>query len=313
MKLEPIERYDLCVKKILLVGTITNVARTLEKELEIVRNSLIGFAEVDIFLVESDSTDHTIALLELIQQKIENFKFASLGNLKVNIPYRIDRIRYCRNYYVQYIRSNYLTSRWDYVLVADLDGMCKDLNANAVISCFESMEWDALFANQPGGYYDITALRHQYWCPDDCMQELIWRKSLIPKRNFSRFNFVRNAKIVLDYDKARNLAVYKKMLVLDPTADWIPVESAFGGLGLYRTNCFMIHDYGEQGSTSENEHVTFHRALRKQNFRLYINPRLVNNHWNTYNLNRFFLIRQFRRVVWNQIGIMRSFKSNLNL
>ena len=300
------------MSRLLLVGTVTNVAHTLEKELKIVRNSLLGFTKVDIFLVESDSTDRTIDILEGLQQKIENFKFASLGKLRVTIPNRIDRIRYCRNYYVQYIRSNYQNFKWEYILVADLDGMCKGLNKNAVISCFETLQWDALFANQSGGYYDITALRHQYWSPDDCMQELIWRKSLIPNRKLSRFNILKNAKISLDYDKARNLAIYKKMLVLGSTINWIPVESAFGGLGLYRTHCFLHHDYGEIGVTSENEHVTFHRALRKQNHRLFINPRLINNHWNTYNLNRFFLIRQCRRIVWNQLRFVRLHKPNLD-
>ena len=43
-------------KKILLVGTVSNVAKTIEKELKIVLKALSIFDSVEVFLVESDGS-----------------------------------------------------------------------------------------------------------------------------------------------------------------------------------------------------------------------------------------------------------------
>jgi hypothetical protein len=48
-----------------------------------------------------------------------------------------------------------------------------------------------------------------------------------------------------------------------------PVWSCFGGLGIYRMQCFRAASY----SGDDCEHAAFHRTLRRQGFdRLYLNP-----------------------------------------
>jgi hypothetical protein len=50
---------------------------------------------------------------------------------------------------------------------------------------------------------------------------------------------------------------------------FVPVWSCFGGLGIYRTECFNVASY----EGDDCEHVTFHRTLRLRGFdRLYLNP-----------------------------------------
>lgn len=67
---------------ILLVGTVSNVANSIEKELKVVLKALSIFDSVQVHLIESDSTDHTIAKLESIKKLNSFFSYESLGTLK---------------------------------------------------------------------------------------------------------------------------------------------------------------------------------------------------------------------------------------
>lgn len=60
-------------------------------------------------------------------------------------------------------------------------------------------------------------------------------------------------------------------------AAWLPVRSAFGGMGIYRANVYASSRY----SGGDCEHVKFHRALVNRGFtRLFINPsQLVVYEW----------------------------------
>jgi orotidine-5'-phosphate decarboxylase len=74
-------------KKILLVGTVSNVAKTIEKELKVVLKALSVFNSIEVFLVESDSTDETVKILEKIALINSNVKFIALGKLKEKYPH----------------------------------------------------------------------------------------------------------------------------------------------------------------------------------------------------------------------------------
>jgi hypothetical protein len=52
----------------------------------------------------------------------------------------------------------------------------------------------------------------------------------------------------------------------------MPVESCFGGLGVYRMACMQACQYGG----SDCEHVVFHQRLRQAGYRrLYLNPNQI--------------------------------------
>ena len=66
--------------------------------------------------------------------------------------------------------------------------------------------------------------------------------------------------------------MYAKMIAIPADHDWIEVNSAFGGLAIYRKNLF--EDVAYEG-TSDNgeeicEHVPLHRSMRSKGARLYI-------------------------------------------
>jgi len=285
-------------KKILLVGTVSNIAKTIEKELKVVLKALSVFKSVQVFLVESDSTDETVKILEKIALKNRNFEFIALGTLKNKYPHRIARIAYCRNIYVKYIRDHNIISKWDYVAVADLDGMNFKLKKKGIQSCFKTnIDWDGVMANQRFGYYDLYALRAPGWVEGDCFEELeiVKKNSIPPKQSrYKLLNFFRNFR---HFDKLRNSVIYERMRVLPKKYGFIKVQSAFGGFAIYKSDIFLSNNYDNlREDKIISEQVTFHLNSMVSELKFFINPELINNSINVYNLNRFKVIRFFREL-----------------
>ena len=283
-------------KRILLVGTVSNVAKTIEKELRIVCKALSVFDYVKIYLVESDSTDNTVEILEKIKLANAYFDFTSLGILKEKLPHRIERIAYCRNYYVEYFRTNHQTSNFDYVAVADLDGMNFRINKRGIKSCFDSnIQWSGMMANQKFGYYDIYALRAPGWVESDCFNDLRKAKefSVPPKLSkWSLLNFLIQFKY---HDRFRKSYIYDKMKRIKFKNDLIKVDSAFGGFAIYKPEVFLRSFYGNSKSF-ESEHVDFHKNLENIENAFYINPKLINSGFNFYNTNKLLIVRFLREL-----------------
>ena len=283
---------------ILLVGTVSNVEKSFKYDLIKVLNALSNFKEISVFLVESDSTDQTSKLLSNFASQIPNFSFLSLGNLKPTIPDRIDRIRYCRNKYVSYIRNIPNSELPMYIAVADLDGMNKALSKKALVSCFNKNDWDVVLSNQKFGYYDIFALRHKEWQPNDCFTALEELKQKIPLKNSNKTNLIGKIKLNWAYDRARNKAIYSKMIRIKRNTPWIQVNSGFGGFAMYKSQLFLQHDYSANSAlTKESEHVALHNKIVSSGGKIFINPALINSNINTYNINRILIVREFRRLV----------------
>jgi hypothetical protein len=230
---------------------------------------------------------------------LNNFRFKSLGELQQEIPERISRIRYCRNQYVEELRK--LDIEIDYVVVADLDGMNSRITKAGFNSAFMRSGWSAVLANQLGGYYDLLALRHQEWCPNDILTELKQQQEKIDTSHISIFSIFKRFDRRLEFDQARKKVIYSKMRRIKTSSDWIGVLSGFGGLGIYRFELFQKFDYSLQAGELpyESEHVAFSKKVIQSGGKIFINPRMINNFYNTYNVNRFFIIRQIREIYWN--------------
>jgi hypothetical protein len=233
--------------------------------------------------------------------ELENFHFVSLGDLRSEIPDRIPRIRHCRNVYVNEIRRILESTDIEYVFVADLDGMNSEISSKAILSSFERNDWGAVLANQRGGYYDVLALRHPTWCPQDVLVDLRHEQSLIDNTDLPRRSFIRRTNRRIEYDRARKKAIYSRMIRIKSNEDWIEVHSGFGGLGIYKAELFKKFDYSlREGDLSfESEHVALSKRITEDGNKIFINPRMINNHFNTYNINRFLLVRQLRYLYWN--------------
>ena len=298
--------YIPIVSKVILVGTISNADKQLEQDFARVYKSLHFFEEVDVFLVESDSSDSTIDVLNKIGKKTPNFNFVSLGKLSSDLPNRIERIRKCRNMYVEYIRNRIDLKKWDYVIVADLDGMNTALKRNSISKLFTSqISWDACFPNQKHGYYDLYALREATWMPRNCFADLELIKSEISKDIPYKYQFLKRIRRLIAHDQARKIALYDKMRVISKRAHWIQVDSAFGGLGIYKSKWFIKYDYSKKSDhdTLDSEHVDFNLKCRNVGAEFFIVPSMINNNWNEYNINRYFIMRQSRQYIANHKNV----------
>jgi len=293
---------------LLVTGTIRNGETTLLREFAKTSKATSFFNDVSYFLVESDSNDRTLEILKSIKAKNSNFSYVSLGNLSERVPEQYNRIRYCRNIYVEYIRSLNESIRPSFVLVLDLDGMNSALSSKSLNSCFLRNDWDAVLSNQTFGYYDILALRHNKWQENDWRDNHDHFKSNLCRVEFSKFKITNKFRIFLQLDLAEYMAIYSKMVRIPRRSPWIRVESGFGGAALYKSEVFLKYDYTKEFETRETDHVTLHRKLVRSGGKIFINPKFINSHFNTYNLNRYYLIRILRKFFWS-----RPYLYNCNL
>jgi len=291
-------------QSIIVVGTVKNVEKSIINEINKCVKALNEFKYVEFFLVESDSIDNTLTKLEILKNKLPNFTFASLGILESKISDRLERIRYCRNFYIQYIRTISKSKSPTYVMVVDLDGMNSALTSKSVLSCFERNDWDVVVANQTFGYYDILALRHPVWQKKDWTEEYRDEKIKIkkPKSSF----WFHKIQYYLKLDKIKNRVLYSKMIKIKQKNSWIEIESGFGGAAIYKTDIFLKYDYSKEFESIETDHVSLHRKLVRDGRKIFINPKFINSHLNTYNLNKYFLIRSIRAIIWSNKNIYQS-------
>jgi len=287
------------MSSILVAGTVCNVEKRLERDLAKVIQSLKRFERVFVYLVESDSSDGTVDLLKQIKKNTNNFEYISLGTLAEIYPNRIQRLRFCRNEYIPYIREFIEFQEIDYICIADLDGMNSKITSKAVDSCFDnSLDWDACFSNQLHGYSDLYALRCDDWVSGDIFKELDESQSQLDSKFKTKYWFKQNPINFLIRDCLRRKIIYQRMYRISAKAKWIPVNSAFGGFAIYKSNLFLSTDYGNplDASLLGSEHVELHRQMLAKKSKMYINPSLINANWNTYNINRYFLVRLLRAL-----------------
>ena len=241
---------------VLIAGIARNCARSLEPTLNGLLSATRRFARCETMIVESDSSDGTIGVLERLQN--EKLRYRSLGALKSDIPLRTERIAHCRTILQSWIAEQH--SDFDYVVLADLDGVNAAVTSTSIESCWKMrVPWDVATANQRGPYYDVWALRHSYWSPNDCWQAA---KALEP---------------IFGRSSARELAIRSRQQTLPSSSHPVGVASAFGGLGIYRMSAYLSGTYnGAEGGNPVCEHVPFHKTLRENGFQIYINPAMLN-------------------------------------
>ena len=293
------KKKDLSSLKILVVGTISNAEKMIIKDFNKVSKSLNFTDKVNYLIVESDSQDSTLNSLQKLKNTHDNFEYLTLGKLKDSVPNRIERIRYCRNIYVQYIRNNFAEFKWDYVIVVDLDGMNQAISKKKIISSISNkIMWDVVTSNQKFGYYDLLALRADGWVDEDIFESLKFHKLNLEVPKYKGSKYVKFIKYFNYYDKFRKKVIYSKMRRIRKSLPWIPVKSSFGGMAIYKPNVFLHFDYGKlfELTPIQSEHVDLHLKCNEIGLKQFINPYMINSNYNNYNLNRIKLIRFLREV-----------------
>lgn len=246
---------------VLIVGLARNCERHLPDSIANLIESFSSAKILKFLVVESDSEDRTEEFLKHMALEDKNFHYTSLGHLQEQHQKRTERLAFCRNYYLGLIKECSEYQDVDYVVVADLDGVNNKLSAYSVESCWSRIDWDVCAANQDGPYYDIWALRHPLWSPNNC-----WKLAeFLMAHGQGRFESIFSA-------------VYGRMVRVQPDAEWIEVESAFGGLAIYRTKALENVSYAGLTPSGEEicEHVSLHQQIREKGGRIFINPKMLN-------------------------------------
>jgi hypothetical protein len=234
-------------------------------------------ADLTFYVVESDSTDNTRQILnDVVSQGDQDFSFISLGEIADSYPERIQRIAHCRNIYLDHLHRLYESGvKFEYVVVADFDGVNRRINSSAPVTSYLDSR-TVVTANQFRHYYDLLALRKEGWVEEDY-------RVTIQKRIASG-----KGRAGLSYFES----VFKKQMKISAAATRISVQSAFGGLAIYPGESLLSCLYNPRkvfDKVLESEHVSLNDRLLSLGYKVEIEPGLRNwgsliHTWGAYSL-----------------------------
>jgi len=254
-------RQALRGKRIAFLGTARSCAKALPASITKLRalGALFGSAEIHVY--ENDSSDDTGALLD---------HFARDGLLHAQreqgiaqrMPLRTERLAYGRNKLLDKVLAQQTAPGgvpFDYLCWADLDGLVGErFSVDGFLSNFQFEEaWDAVFPLSWPLYYDLWALRE----PTICAADYVWSGQ-----------HTLNAALFA----GREIHAATQQLAPGRVAGWVPVQSAFGGFGLYKA---AVAGHGRYTGLVDGrevcEHVPYHAQLVAAGARLYLNPKCI--------------------------------------
>lgn len=221
-------------------------------------------ASSQVIIATNDNTDKTDQHLTTYRDEFHGVNILRLDGQMAALTERVERIAMARNATLNALFASDVC--YPFTIVMDLDGPNTRLNSDQVLTAFqqEQFSWDGLFANQEGPYYDLYALRCAGWCEEDPWQ-IVENVSKIPI-----FRKRRRARLI-------DRLIYQRQYNVPVTHPPIKVESAFGGLGLYRTTALegLHYQARDEAGKITCEHVMLHRAMRARGSELYIDPQLL--------------------------------------
>jgi len=262
-----------------ILGAARNVAEHLPKTLEKIQDIRKLWMRSAVVFAENDSHDSTRQQLKRFCEDNEHTHILTYEVLVERYKERTERLAFVRNAMMTFIHSHVEYSKYDYILIVDMDGGLNTFKQESLRLCFETTmpEWDALFTNNNGAYYDVWALRSKaLGIQFDCWD--MYRHMI--------------ANVPASPQQIKQLCIwdYQKHIPMEKAP--IPVHSAFGGLGLYRLKKTVGCTYNGIATecTCKNmkfatqvpcwnvtcEHVSFHAdMIKKHKAKLYIFPKLL--------------------------------------
>jgi Cryptococcal mannosyltransferase 1 len=222
------------------------------------------YSHAAFVFVENDSTDNTREMLRKWLRKHACSFLVCLNELAAQEPRRTARLAIARNTYMEWLHSQHL-EQFDHLVVLDFDSVntsaiSQESLTAAIRFLDNSSQNAAVFANQLPYYYDVWALRHDVWCPGDCLAEINNRPAYLPRH------------------RAVERYLTRRQLSISPNTPPIAVRSAFGGLGIYKLDFVRAARYVGLLSDGSGvcEHVAFNEAAVRAGGVLYIFPELLN-------------------------------------
>lgn len=199
------------------------------------------FGHCAVLVYENDSIDGTDEILmqwskssttvHVISERLEQPRLAGASRL------RTGRMAYYRNRCREAILEHF--SDFDFVIVVDMD-LLGGWSYDGVANTFGHEEWDVVGSN--GLSFAVLDAPHTYEYVDAFAYRAVGQTQVLRESHAIR---------------------------LPRGEPLVPVWSCFGGLGVYRMECFHTARY----DGAECEHVRFHQSLREQGLdRQFLNP-----------------------------------------
>ena len=266
--------------RLAICGVVRNAESQLRASLNVIDKICQCSERADAIVVTNDNEDDTSKILADWRSQNEAAKIIDCAGAIDAFPNRIDRLAFARNMYLSALRGG--SEPVDLVIVMDLDGVNAKVEASAIEHAVVSApkDWVGIFANQDKAYYDLYALRREDWVNSDVWDEYTkstkWMKNIL-FRVFNRLAMQWPRKAILNW--LLNKHVYEKQFRISASSPFIPVQSAFGGLGIYRFAAIEGAWYSSRDLSGAVicEHVNFHRQLSRSGGQLYICPSLINS------------------------------------
>lgn len=250
-------------KNIVITGLTRNSSDYLYDNIKSINNIGLYCKNISYFIYENDSSDDTVAVLEKIKEEIPSFNYQS-ENLQLEFfthknsqslksTTRTKNLARHRNICLNYIKTHYFNS--DYVIVMDTD-----FNQFSLDGIINSFGWlydnvaDALVGNSFELKHTVSTHHKNLWNYDCWAYRGTWWQDL--QKYVDAYGF----------DPMMWFGFWHPPIGSQP----VKVNSAFGGIGIYKTTDYTSVEY----EGYDCEHVCLHKNLYTLNpdYRLCLNP-----------------------------------------
>lgn len=246
-------------QKIVFVGLARNLERTIENSISKLVNLGQSAKDYQIVIFENDSIDNTKDILSKLSLNNSRISFISETNNRpqfgtVKIAERTQALAEYRNKLKDYVAERF--SEYDFVIVTDLDFV--DFSVEGVYNSFGWMNKfsdriDAIAGNSYEYKYIMSDTTKSLWNYDSWAFRYTWWNELpeLPSTTYNRM-------------------LWFGFFIMPVGLPIIPVNSAFGGMTIYKKDKFHLGSY----DGVDCEHVCFHYSLKQNipNFQLVLNP-----------------------------------------
>jgi hypothetical protein len=251
---------------LIVCGAVRNAESALPASLETIDKFMASAETARSYIVTNDNNDRTDAILNGWAGGRPERSIIRLDGMMSAYPNRLDRLAAVRNFYLHDALKRRVSDK-TILMVLDLDGPNAKLDVEGAIAAVNSvdLDWSALFANQKQAYYDLFPLRHPLWCPEDCWEQ-VDNATTFPFRQKKRRAAIRKF-------------VHGRQYKIDVDTPPIEVDSAFGGLGIYKAEVLTECWYGSRSEHGKIrcDHYFLNKGIKSRGGRLFILPNLLND------------------------------------
>lgn len=249
------------------------------------------------YICENDSTDNTREEILSIASTCLGVHPVFLDGIVDAVPNPIQRIAYCRNILLNKIISQSFSEQNALYVPIDLDSCIASsldpLQFKAALTLVRDRHWNAVFPFSQPYYYDIFALRADCWCDGDVSVRL--RSKLLKGQTATLFAHF--------WHVSRKQYPFRGGLTTP-----IVVDSAFGGLGIYRVDAIQCLHYFDGYSDAPHicEHVNFNLGISRKCILPWFILDAPHEHIRLKIIGPIALFKRFISAIWSDINAFFS-------